>query len=452
MKTITKENILYTNFIRSKPNLSEASKKQYYYVLNKFQESTQTPIEEIITNCKSQQNKVTERILKTTISGNEEIIEKEVIRYDVNDPNSYINLYFNTHLNYCKSRNNTNVTLNHDFSLLSSFLRFYNVELPKMDKFTNDVKEWYLLSKEDINYILSDSTSSHAALITFLVDTGVRIGDATKFTIGDFMKNTGDYHNFVEVDDFIDNAPDDMIGVWNFQPAKTERFGLNCITCNGPSSTKRILQNLRRIKNEYFPYVKKAYGLDLKLSKDDALFGSKNDYFKGFVKAKSISDIFARKNKKFRKWRIAKITKAVEDGILSVDDVDNEIEKIPRFHAHACRKYFETTIARNCGDLRLCALMEGHTSPIKTDSAYIKKTVDEVKEVYLAAYPELSVDNTETKVYTSDIRREMETKMHALEKENEELKQKNESDVKALWDEINNMKKRDEIWKEFTTR
>lgn len=432
------EDILFINFIRSKPNLSEKSKTQYRLTLGKFCEATNSTLKDIIDNCKSQQNRVIEKIIKTTINGNEEITEKEIIEFDVNNPDSYIQLYLNTHLNYCKSRNNTNITLNHDFHLITSFLRYYNIKLPKLEKFKDDSKEWFLLEKEDIQYIISDSSISHSSLITFLIETGVRIGDATRFTIGDFMEATKEYHNCIDVNDFVDNAPDDMIGVWEFKPQKTQRFGLKCITCNGPSSTKRILQNLRRIKNEYFPYVQKKYGKELTLSKDDALFGSKNSNFKGPIKTKSLSDIFSRKNKKFQEWRISKIDKAISEGELSADDREKEIAKIPRFHAHACRKYFETIISRNCGDLRLCALMEGHTSPLRTDSSYIKKEADEVKEVYLVALPDLSVDNTETKVYTSEIRKEMESKIADLENQNKEL----ESKVQNKEDAMGNMEER----------
>lgn len=442
------EDILYINFIRSKPKLSQTSQKQYQIVLKKFCEATHTTLKEIIENCKSQQNRVTEKIIKTTTTDNQEIIEKEIIEYDVNNPESYINLYLNTHLEYCKAKNNTNVTLNHDLHLITSFLRYYNVKIPKLEKFKDDTKEWHLLSKEDLNYIISDSSITHSSLITFLVETGVRISDATQFTIGDFMEATSDYHNYIDVDDFIDNANDDMIGVWEFYPRKTERFGLKCITCNGPSSTKRILQNLRRIKNEYIPYANNAYNLDLYLTKDDALFGSKNTYFKGPIKPKSLSDIFARKNKKFNEYKISQIDKAISDGLLSKDDRMKEINRIPRFHAHACRKYFETMISRNCGDLRLCALMEGHKSPIRTDSSYIKKEAEEVKEVYLVALPDLSVDNLETRVYTSEIRKEMESKMKELEAKNKELEAE-VSEISNIWDELEDVKRRQSIWEEL---
>ena len=131
------------------------------------------------------------------------------------------------------------------------------------------------------------------------------------------------------------------------------------------------------------------------------------------------------------------------------EDYDKEVAKIPKLHAHACRKYFESTIAKNCGNLRICTLMEGHVSPVKTDSSYIKQDIEDVKEHYLAAIPDFSLENTQTKTYTSEIRREMEAKIKSLEQENKELKQKNEEDFKELWDEINNIKEREQIWKEF---
>ena len=67
----------------------------------------------------------------------------------------------------------------------------------------------------------------------------------------------------------------------------------------------------------------------------------------------------------------------------------------------------------------------------------------------MAALPDLSLENVEAKVYTSEIRREMESKMEALQRENEALKQENKNAVNALWDEINDMKARNEAWEEF---
>ena len=68
---------------------------------------------------------------------------------------------------------------------------------------------------------------------------------------------------------------------------------------------------------------------------------------------------------------------------------------------------------------------------------------------YMAAIPELSLENTDVKVYTSDARREMEEKINILEKENESLKEENQKATKALWDEINSMKARQDAWEQI---
>ena len=182
------------------------------------------------------------------------------------------------------------------------------------------------------------------------------------------------------------------------------------------------MQHLRKIKNEYIPYAKRKYDFDRVISKNDALFGSQKSKYIEPLHPNPTGTQFWVKNKKLRKWRILKIKEAIANGEISAEDYEKEVSKIPRFHAHACRKYFETIIAKNCGNLRICTLMEGHVSPIKTDSSYIKQDIEEVKEQYMVAIPDLSLENTDVKVYTSDVRREMEEKISNLESQNETLK------------------------------
>lgn len=413
-----KQDILYINFIRSKPNLSEATILQYETVLNKFCRAVNQPLSEIIKNCKEQQDKVTEKTTsKTTDKSGNTIIEKSITRFDVNSPDSYINIYLNTHLNYCLSRNNRNRTVNHDFSHISSFLNYYNVELPRMERYNRDTQEWHLLSKEDFKFILSDSTITHASLIKHLMSTGMRLKDALNLTIGDYMQATSEHHNYADVNEFIDNAPQNMIATYDFYPEKTKKFKTRCITFSDPETNNLIIQNLRKIKNETLPAMNKKLNSEFTISKSDALFASKKQQYKGPLSPHSVSDIFYKKNKKLKKHHIQIIEDKIKKGELSIEDKQKEIDKIPKFHAHGCRKYFQTMISRNCGNLRICAVMEGHVSPIKTDSSYIKHEIEEVKEAYMMTMPDLSLENTETKVYTSDARREMEEKISVLEKE-----------------------------------
>lgn len=427
------EDIFYINFISSKPNITPRSKDNYQKVLNKFATATNTPLEKIVTECKNQQDRVIEQIISHGKDENgNEIIEKKVTRFDVNSPESKVKLYLNTHINFCKAKNNSNATINSNIMLINAFLKYYNVQIPKLDTLEDDRKKWYLLTKEDFKYVINDSSLTHASLIKFLMSSGMRITDASSLTIGDFMEATKDYHNFVDVNEFIDNAPSDMIGTWYFHPHKTMKFKVPCLTFNDPESSNLILQNLRKLKNQYSDYVKMKYGIDKVMSKSDALFGSQKTHFKGPLRPKPVAGRFWEKNKKLREYRINKIKEKIANGELSQEDFDKEVEKIPRFHAHACRKYFETVIAKNCGNLRICTLMEGHVSPVSTDSSYIKQDISDVKEYYMAAIDDLSLENTEVKVYTSEIRKEMEAKVHTLENT---VKEK-EAEIKEMDDRL----------------
>ena len=228
------------------------------------------------------------------------------------------------------------------------------------------------------------------------------------------------------------------MGTWYFHPQKTLKFQIPCLTFNDPESSNFILQHLRKIKNEYISYAKKKYGVEKVISKTDALFGSQKSMYVEPLNPNPTASQFWQKNKKLREWRILKIKEAISKGELSEEDFDKEVAKIPKFHAHACRKFFETTIAKNCGDLRICTLMEGHVSPVSTDSSYIKQDIENVRETYMSAIDDFSLEKTEVKVYTSEVRKQMEDRINNLELENQKLKSKLDK-IDKLEEVIENM-------------
>ena len=416
------EDIYYQNFINTKTNITELTRLNYERALRKFIIAINTPIEKVITDCKNQQDRVIEKIISRgeDDDGNQ-LIEKRIITFDVNSPNSKIKQYLDKFIDYCREQGNSNTTINQNITLIKGFLKFYNVHLPDIESLKKDPKKWYLLEKEDFKYIMNDSPLIHASLIKFLQSSGMRISDALSLSIGDFMEATRDYHDFVEVNDFIDNAPQNMIGTWYFHPQKTRKFEVPCLTFNDPETSNLILQHLRKINKEYIPYAKRKYDYDKVISKNDALFGSQKSKYIEPLHANPTGTQFWKKNQKLREWRILKIKEAIKNGEIAAEDYDKEVAKIPKFHAHACRKYFESTIAKNCGNLRICTLMEGHVSPVKTDSSYIKQDIEDVKEHYMAALEDLSLENTEVKIYTSEIRKEMESKIRELEDKNKQM-------------------------------
>ena len=61
--------------------------------------------------------------------------------------------------------------------------------------------------------------------------------------------------------------------------------------------------------------------------------------------------------------------------LIREEDYDEAVSKIPHFHPHICRKFFSTIVSNNCGDIRVCALLEGHSDGLPNDKSYIKKSV-----------------------------------------------------------------------------
>ena len=103
--------IYYTNFISTKE--SEASKENYEKTLRKFSQALNLPLREIITNCKNQQELITEKIIShgTDEEGNQ-IIEKKVSSFDINNPeSSLIKQYFDKYLQHCQNEKNSNNTI-----------------------------------------------------------------------------------------------------------------------------------------------------------------------------------------------------------------------------------------------------------------------------------------------------------------------------------------------------
>ena len=382
----------FVRYVNEK-ELSEETEKNYAKNLSKFCQATGKKLEDIITECKDQQSIEIEEIISSKNVDGKQVTQKKVIKFDVEGSDSLIKKYFDQFEEYCISKGNKNTTINTGFDTIKAVLKKFNVNLPKKANLKSDADDWNLLSKDDFKFILADSSLMHKSLILFMLSTGFRVGDALDVTIGEYMEKTSDFHIFVEVDDFIDNAPDDMMGYWDFYPHKTKNniHPSLCRTFNSPESNKFILQNLRRVKNDYLPNKKKKIHKELKLTKEDSIFGSKRTYYKKSPLSESISTMLGKKDKQLYDWHINKIQQKIKDGVISAEDYDKEVALIPQFHPHACRKYFCTMIERHTTNQRRYLLMEGHAPIYKNDRSYIDISKDEIFEVYDDAVNDLSV-------------------------------------------------------------
>ena len=234
----------YKNFV-AQSSRTERTTENYRKVLRKFCIATGKTLTEIVTTCIDEQSIVTTVKLDPDENGNE---RRKEIKFNINDKDAAINIFLQQFEDCCFKKNNKEITIQNQTDIVRSFLHENGVELPKRKSYKDDSRDWYLPSKMDFNYFLQDVSLTHASLANMLTSTGMRVSDALSFTIGDFMNATSDYHDFVDVEDFIDNAPDDMIGTWVFEPQKTRKHHVKCITFNSAHASNMILQNLRHIK------------------------------------------------------------------------------------------------------------------------------------------------------------------------------------------------------------
>lgn len=433
-----KDDYYFERYFEEK-DLSEDTEKTYEKDLIKFCKSVNKELKDIINECKEQQSIETEEILSSTNDDGTQVIQKRIIKFDADSSESLVMQHFKQFERYCKLKGNKNSTINSCLDTINSVLSYFKVELPNFSRLKDDAKDWELLSKEDFKFVLADSSLMHKSLTLFMLSTGFRISDCLNLTIGEYMEATSDYHDFIEVDDFIDNAPDDMMGFWDFEPQKTIKDHTRCKTFNSPESNKFILQNLRRLKNEYMPKKSKKIKKELKLTKSDALFGSKRSCYKKSPTVQSISTMFGRKNKELYAWHINKIHQNIKEGKISDEDYEKCVELIPKFHAHACRKYFCSIIQRHTSNERRYRLMEGHAPKNKLDKSYIEISKNEIVETYKEAVGDLSVyyvNENEIEELREQFNEELNKQDEKHQEEMDSLKRYYEDKISSLSDEV----------------
>ena len=431
----------YKNFV-AQSSRTERTTENYRKVLKKFCIATGKTLTEIVTTCIDEQSIVTTVKLDPDENGNE---RRKEIKFNINDKDAAINIFLQQFDDHCFKKNNKEITIQNQTDIVRSFLHENGVELPKRKSYKDDSRDWYLPSKMDFNYFLQDVSLTHASLANMLTSSGMRVSDALSFTIGDFMNATSDYHDFVDVEDFIDNAPDDMIGTWVFEPQKTRKHHVKCITFNSAHASNMILQNLRHIKNHYMPYKNRAEGLNLSISKKDPLFASRKGKYKKPLSGRSVAAYWIEKNKKFQVWKKNQIKQQIENSEISEEDYDEAVSKIPKLHPHICRKFFSTIVSNNCGDIRVCGLLEGHSAGLPNDKSYIKKSVEDIREIYINnIHDELSLDHVETKIISDKETERLNAEIESLKAENAKIREEKDQEISNIeqkhQEEINEIK------------
>ena len=425
------------NIIKSKAYQKYVKKK------NITQKTLDTYIFSLLQFCKAN-NKELDHIIKEVLEEQYPYIDEQGRIHEYNPEYSLIDNYINNTVDYLKMKGNKNNSIYAHLVRIRAVLTALNIKLPNQVELEKDDEDWNVLSKEDIKFVNSISPLHHQALITFMAHTGIRTGDAIKvLTIEDFMKATYKYHQCTELDQFLEKAPMDMIGYWEFIPKKTKKYNVECKVYNTAESSNLILKSLHR-RVESIKAINEKNGTDYRLEKSDALFTSRNQNFKRPMTENTLTTLCHRRNKELRKHKERLLYQEYEEGKISKETLEQKLSEIPVFHAHGLRKFFITTLARKRVDIRASALLEGH-SPIMQDKSYVDN--DSLEELLWGEYNrvipalsflkdeedfELGKMNHDLQIENAQLKQQKEQ----LEKEKQNMKEDFKREAKQLLDEL----------------
>ena len=354
----------FQTFILKKQNITKNSKKTYITILTHFCNHTGKTITELINEQLNEQKII--------------IKDNTIIPYNptTGTLNDMITEWF---LELQKTHSQSTISL---YQVgLRAFLKTFQIQLPPKINTTPLRPKWKLLKKEMIKNAIDMGSILDKALYSFMASTGIRGVDVRNFTIGDFMKATSEYHNSITVDDFIYNAPENMMGYWDFKPLKTLKKGIECKVFNSPESSNYILQYLKFRKSK-LNLKNEKYGENYTLSRKHPLFAP----YKLNTNQKYTSDGF---NYGFHKTNLAlkdiernKLKNKFDNGEIDEETYEDMLDDIPSFSPHQLRKYAASVFANNGVNLRVCALFEGHKPPLATDVNYVRLDKDTLKSNY----------------------------------------------------------------------
>ena len=386
--------------------LSETSYNQYKYTIIRFLETNKISFTELID----------------TISNNQHdrIENNMIIKY--NPQNSLLKRYYDNHINECKIKGNKNSSIQARIRMINSVLKQCGIITPKIKLNTNDNhKKAILLTNKDIKHIIDNYCNIHQkALITFIASTGIRRGDSLNFTIGDFLMAT--YNKTYDIDEFLNNYVNNMVGYWEFTPHKTQKTGLICKVCNSGESSNYIVESLKQRKISIEKY-NSIHNTNLKLTNDTPLFSNKHSHYIGKISTNGITNVMREKNNLFKEYKIKSIEDDRKNGKISPNEYEKLKNNVPLFSLHQLRHYFISVLRHYTNNRDIALIMEAHTSDIRTDKNYIgeseelfneetiRKTYSKI-EKYLTFNSNISLEKTE----------QLENDYNKLLEENKELK------------------------------
>ena len=369
--------------IIDKNELSVYSIATYLSVLKQFSNCIGKPYYKIVEEIKKLQR--------------DKIVGNDIIRYNPND--SLINNYIHEYRNYLINIGNKKSTINLKIKQLITLLKKSNIETPKI-KFKEEATQTkvQLITTDDIRFVLKNSNIHHRALITFLASTGIRRYDAINtFKIEDFIEGCSDYTDAIFLDDFLEKSQKDMIPFFEFVPHKTKKTGLPCKVCCSAEASNLIIQSLI-LRKKSVERHNKEHDDDLVFDEECPLFKKKKKSYVGNYDERSISAMFFQKNKLLRQHKEQELDMLLKNHQITKKEWRLRKETLPKFHPHALRHRFISTVRAYTTNRDISLLLEGHASSISTDKFYVGESEelfnkDFIKRTYLEVMPYLTFLN-----------------------------------------------------------
>lgn len=246
-----------------------------------------------------------------------------------------------------------------------------------------------LPDRELLREVLQGVSPLVRALILFMSSSGISRIDVLNLTIHDYLNATKDYHNSDSVKKAIKEMRDEDI-IPTFQLTR-QKTGMDYFTFCSHEAVKSI--------NAYL------------LTRTEILTPTR-PLFK--LHERYINMIFERLNEDFQLGKVGNYN---------------------RLRPHMLRKYHASQLAESGMGTDHINLLQGRKVTGVAHEHYIRIKPETLKEEYIKALPYLVIED-----------------VNQYKTENQQLKEENEAyktNLDELWNELNNMKKRTNIWEEM---
>ena len=246
-----------------------------------------------------------------------------------------------------------------------------------------------LPDRELLREVLQGVSPLVRALILFMSSSGISRIDVLNLTIQDYLNATKDYHNSDSVKKAIKEMRDEDI-IPTFQLTR-QKTGMDYFTFCSHEAVKSI--------NAYL------------LTRTEILTPTR-PLFK--LHERYINMIFERLNEDFQLGKVGNYN---------------------RLRPHMLRKYHASQLAESGMGTDHINLLQGRKVTGVAHEHYIRIKPETLKEEYIKALPYLVIED-----------------VNQYKTENQQLKEENEAyktNLDELWNELNNMKKRTNIWEEM---